>query len=332
MTKIAIIGAGFAGLTIAKLLTHKAEVTIFEKSKGVGGRMATRYAQEWEFDHGAPLFNVASLEFNKFLQTLLKDNILAKWNIRFAHNNLSPKIYNPSLPSAQYFVGTSRMNSISKYLAADLDVKLETKIITLEKTSNKWKLTDEKSQEYQGFDIIITATPPLQAAEILPANCSYTKNIKEIEMLPSFAVMLGFDNNVMQSKSWDVAYFHNSPIDLIVANHHKPFRNTKPSFVICTNHSWAKENIDIHKDEVAKNITTELENIFNEKLDPSIIQVHRWLYARSQLRSYEEPFFADQENGLISCGDWCIGENVEDAFSSGLAVVSYLKEVLPDLY
>ena len=44
MTKIAIIGAGLAGLTLARALPAHAEVTLFEKSRGIGGRMATRYA------------------------------------------------------------------------------------------------------------------------------------------------------------------------------------------------------------------------------------------------------------------------------------------------
>ena len=51
---IAIVGSGIAGTTLARLLTDDSpstEVTIFEKSRGVGGRMATRYSEQLEFDH-----------------------------------------------------------------------------------------------------------------------------------------------------------------------------------------------------------------------------------------------------------------------------------------
>ncbi|MEE2746661.1 MAG: NAD(P)-binding protein, partial [Pseudomonadota bacterium] len=44
MTDIAIIGSGISALTIAHALKDAANVTIFEKSPGTGGRMATRRA------------------------------------------------------------------------------------------------------------------------------------------------------------------------------------------------------------------------------------------------------------------------------------------------
>ena len=68
---VAIIGSGIAGTTLARLLTDdipSAEVTIFEKSRGVGGRMATRYSEEYEFDHGAQFFTIRGVRFKKFLK------------------------------------------------------------------------------------------------------------------------------------------------------------------------------------------------------------------------------------------------------------------------
>ena len=40
--RIAIIGAGISSITIAQNLKKIATVSIFEKSRGVGGRMALR--------------------------------------------------------------------------------------------------------------------------------------------------------------------------------------------------------------------------------------------------------------------------------------------------
>jgi len=319
MTKIAIIGAGFAGLTIAKLLEHKAQITIFEKSRGIGGRIATRYADRWEFDHGSPFLTAKTPEFKDFLNPLIHSGIVAKW---------SPKIVSENMKEvnldSQYFVGVPKINSIGKYLARDLDTRLETKIVKLEKISSKWKLTDDKFQEYYEYDFVITATPSLQALEILPSNCFYAEYITKVEMLPTFAVMLGFDDDVMQSKNWDVMNLQNSKIDKIIANHNKPFREINPSFVVHARRDWSKENIDANKYEVAENIISELENVFNKKINPSITQVHRWLYAKAEPHGLAESFFIDKENNLISCGDWCIGGNVEDAFKSGSKVASYI--------
>ena len=58
--RVAIIGAGLAGATLAYELNEAEgfEVTIFEKSRGVGGRMSTRYGDSHEYDHGAQFFTL----------------------------------------------------------------------------------------------------------------------------------------------------------------------------------------------------------------------------------------------------------------------------------
>jgi renalase len=42
MKKMAIIGSGLSGLTLAHLLKDCFEITLFEKARSPGGRLATR--------------------------------------------------------------------------------------------------------------------------------------------------------------------------------------------------------------------------------------------------------------------------------------------------
>jgi predicted NAD/FAD-dependent oxidoreductase len=65
--RIAIIGAGMSGLTLANRLSKIAEVVLFEKSRGVGGRMSTRQADPFTFDHGAQFFTVRDKRFSVFI-------------------------------------------------------------------------------------------------------------------------------------------------------------------------------------------------------------------------------------------------------------------------
>lgn len=57
MKQIAIIGAGIAGLRAALELVPHHRVTIFEKSPGVGGRVATRRLTSTFINHGAYKFD-----------------------------------------------------------------------------------------------------------------------------------------------------------------------------------------------------------------------------------------------------------------------------------
>ena len=52
--RVAVIGAGLAGLTAAaRIAAGGAAVTVYDKSRGLGGRLATRRSPQGSFDHGA---------------------------------------------------------------------------------------------------------------------------------------------------------------------------------------------------------------------------------------------------------------------------------------
>ena len=69
--KVAIIGGGLSGLVLAKNLDDFSKVTVFEKSSGVAGRMATRLVEPFDFDHGAQFFTARSESFKNFLSDFL---------------------------------------------------------------------------------------------------------------------------------------------------------------------------------------------------------------------------------------------------------------------
>ena len=83
MVNIAIIGGGISGLTVANILRDYANVTIFEKARGVGGRMSTRRTEHFNFDHGAQFFTAKTKEFQSFLDPIIKQDIVQIWNARF---------------------------------------------------------------------------------------------------------------------------------------------------------------------------------------------------------------------------------------------------------
>ena len=51
--RVVVVGAGAAGLSAARQLGDRYEVVVFDKARGVGGRMATRRLGDATFDHGA---------------------------------------------------------------------------------------------------------------------------------------------------------------------------------------------------------------------------------------------------------------------------------------
>jgi renalase len=73
-----VVGAGISGLLVAKTLNEKGwAVTVLDKGRGVGGRMATRRIGRGNFDHGAQFFTVRGERFAGFVEDWLSAGVPA---------------------------------------------------------------------------------------------------------------------------------------------------------------------------------------------------------------------------------------------------------------
>ena len=125
---VAIIGAGISGLICARSLSdHGVEVSVFEKSRGVGGRMATRRTAEGpRFDHGAQYFTVRDARFERYVKSWTQDGIVAPWEGRICSLvDDRPQWKESTTPR---FVGVPGMSSICRHLAADLNIQFSTQV------------------------------------------------------------------------------------------------------------------------------------------------------------------------------------------------------------
>ena len=147
MIKIAVIGAGLSGLTFAHLFQDYADITLFEKARGVGGRMSTRRAEPYFFDHGAQYFTARIKRFQDFIQTLIGKGIIERWNARYVKFRGNQIIERRSwLDEEPRYVGVLSMSHIAKFLTQGLNIHINTRIASL-KRQGTWQLTDEEGQQ-----------------------------------------------------------------------------------------------------------------------------------------------------------------------------------------
>ena len=79
-SRIAIIGAGIAGLACATALRQAGfQVSLFVKSRGAGGRMSTRRGADWQCDHGAQYFTARNPEFRAQVTRWEQAGVAAHW-------------------------------------------------------------------------------------------------------------------------------------------------------------------------------------------------------------------------------------------------------------
>jgi predicted NAD/FAD-dependent oxidoreductase len=314
---IAIIGAGISGLVLAKRLEHLADVTLFEKSRGVSGRISTRYADPFQFDHGAQYFTARTPEFQGFLHPLIEAGLLADWQPKVQTIKKWEEPYKRDWFEPHY-IAVPRMNAFCKHLAEGLDVKLSVEIALLIHDEDGWQLEDTEGERYAGFDAVMLAIPAPQVLKLLPPNLSLADPIEFVKMTPCYSLMLGSGQEI--PFSWEAAVVVESAISWMAVNSSKEGRQTKPSILIQTEPEWSQEHIDVDREELREMLIREFCELTDtpyEWIEHSVL--HSWLYAGVK-NSLGEDCLWDAENAIGICGDWCIEGRVEAAFTSANAL------------
>ena len=324
MRKIAVIGAGLSGLTFASSLSSKADITVFEKSRGIGGRMATRYSARYEFDHGAQYFTAKGQAFQNFLEPYIKQGVVQNWQpnlVTLTKDGAKERVSNH--PS---YVASPRMNALAKEMAADIKLVGNTHIEKVSGKPGAWELLDKQSSSHGAFDYVIFAIPSHQAALLMPDNFAHLDRIKKAKMDACFSLMLGFEKPL--SFDFDGAFVEGSPIGWISINSSKPERPQGFSMMVQSHNQWAQANVDEEKEKLQAMLLDEASKLLQQDLSIAEHQVlHRWLYASTSVPAGQS-FFLDESSQLACIGDWCIRGRVEAAFDSGNQLAEKISSLL----
>lgn len=312
--KIAIVGAGLAGITAARELQKNHDVTVFEKSRGVSGRLATRDATPWQFDHGAQHIFAKSDAFVTFIKDLKKQGCVELWSARFAEikDNQVQRVAQWGDGKLHHYVGVPGMNAMVQHLAQDCQLRFNSRIYHIAREDDKWHLQVENGA-VEAFDWCIIAIPQAQALELCVGAVAVPAELHQIKMKACFALMLGFDE--LPDFGWDVAMVHSPVLSWMSVDSSKPQRPDKPAMVIHAKNAWADENIDMPLEEVQAVMLAAVREIIPSLPEPKHMDSQRWLYANVDKR-YGKECFMDKANQFAMIGDWFIHGRVEAAYQS----------------
>ena len=327
MKNIAIIGAGITGVTLANLLQKKYNLTVFEKSRGVGGRMATRRAEPYQFNHGAQYFKIENKEFKDFVQPLMVNKIIKplKANqIKILNKKVikRTKIYNQ-----QYFTADSKMNSVVKCLINNnFSIKLLCKIEKILKENDNWFIIDSDKVSYGPYDWLFITIPPNQAIEILYSNFKYLDIIKKIKMRSCYSLMLGFDE--IKEFDFDTALFLDEDVQWLSISKKILEQKEYYNLLINSSYNFAEQNINGNKDKISDYLIKQVSDILKCKLNNYEHKaLHFWKYAMSE-KNNNLGSLIDEDLKVIVCGDWCMNGKVEGGFLSAKNAANKLLEYI----
>ncbi|WP_017665679.1 NAD(P)/FAD-dependent oxidoreductase [Porphyrobacter sp. AAP82] len=302
---ILIIGGGMAGLSAATALAGAgAGVTVLDKGRGPGGRMAARRAEiggePASFDHGAQYFTARDPAFRDAVADWETAGVAARW----------------PAAGADAWVGTPGMNAPIRAMAEGLDVRWNVRAERLGRDGALWRV--EAGEVVFRAATVLVAVPAEQAAVLLaePAP-GFAARAAAVTSAPCWAVMAGFAQGLPLA---DTFRADNGPVSWAARNSAKPGRCGGETWVIHASPARSRELIDLPKDEAARLLLADFFAVTGTALAvPQHLDAHRWLYAQPEARKGEGPLFdAGLQIGIA--GDWLRSPRVEGAWLSGRAL------------
>ena len=334
---IAVVGAGLAGVACARTLVQAGhQVTVFEKSESVGGRMATRHTAFGSFDCGVQYFTVRDARFVRALQTV--PGLCKPWSANSVRVlNEHGQVAAAGLPATEaHWVPTPGMNALASRWALPLmeqrRVELDTRVTRLERdalNARQWQLQTrgpgDAQHVFSGFDAVLLAMPVHQTRVLLQTDQQFdtlVQQIGKVQVAPCWTLMLAFPQAMQPGLSalgpqWNAARSTHHRIAWLARESSKPGRGAVERWTVQASATWSQE----HLQDDARRVQAKLLKAFSEvtgiRAEPAFVDTQRWSYAQTT-QALGLSHLWDAKTGIGICGDWCLGHRVEDAFISGL--------------
>lgn len=340
-----MVGAGVSGLACARALAARGvAVTIFEKSRGVGGRAATRRVDTergaLRFDHGAQYFTARDPAFAAEVDALAARELVAPWAGRVAvlDRGAVHDAGAPGTEAPRRWVAVPGMSALGGALATGLDVRLGTRIDAVQRAGTGWRLASDLG-DAGSFDAVVVATPAPQAAPLLAAAAPpLALAASGAAMTPCWSVMLAvdaplalpFDGAFVGARATHASA--GSPLAWVARDSSKPRRAAAPgdpeSWVLHASAEWSAEHLEVAAGEVAARLVAAFAEAAGlAPIGARFVAAHRWRFATPAPGLADRYLFAPAAR-VGACGDWCGGARVEGAYLSGIALAGELLAAL----
>ena len=328
-SSIAIIGAGISGLACANVLKKRGiACEIFEKSRGPGGRLASRRLGEGTVDLGAQYFTAHDERFCHEVTAWRSAGVVKAWPGRLGICQ-GETIHYPEAPPLRY-CGAPRMSALTRHLAQDMNVRVGCRIESRERQVNGWWLIDDKRQRQGPFSAGVISVPTPQAVPLVaphdPALVMASEAVVQHPTWTAYAVFdKPLDDSLVAGGDWQGLFVEEGPLDLVARNSTKPGREPRESLTLLATHAWTQACLEEKPSRVADWLYQAFAARFTTRAlpEPLVLSAHRWRYAKpsvSTSKSSGEDTAQDfhlTDTGLGLCGDAWRGARVEDAWLSG---------------
>lgn len=299
--RIAIVGTGTTGLVCAAILAeHGVMPVLFEKSRGIGGRLATRRTEGLSFDHGAPGIPDSENGLRDFLKSRGQDTDLAHW----------------TSVSGQEFTGRPGMSGLLRQLVPSIPPRFSHEVSALREIDRGVQLDIGTATDV--FDTVILTVPQPQACRLLGLDHPLARRMSAVRMAPCWTLLVAFAEPRSEWPDTETSDGH--PFAQIIRNSSKPGRDKAPeTWIAHASAEWSRSHLEDERETVRDRLFQALAIRHGPLPEPVYLAAHRWRYARAEAPLGLSCIQSNSGRVLIG-GDWCLGDTADHAFQSGKAL------------
>jgi len=344
-----VIGAGIAGLmAAARLAAHGQSVLVLDKSRGVGGRMATRRVGGAVCDHGAQFFTQRTLGFRDVIDHAVRDGTVAEWCRGFSRDG-SVAADGPAVADGHpRYRGTRGMTDLPKWLAAKLaeqgngiEVRTGAKATSVAVAADSVRVTiegqDGAAEVVEAAGCVLTAPVP-QALDLIAAggpldrmDAQAIERLRTVDYDPCFTAMLVLDRPSLLPEPGAIQFGGDAagPVAWVADNQRKGI-STVPALTVHATGAFSREHFDVPPDEVAGMLIDAVRPWIDGDPRTAVVErsIHRWKFATPTTILPDAFVAVSWTPPILCCGDAFAGPRVEGAFSSGVAAGTMLVDRL----
>lgn len=341
--RIAIIGAGLAGLAAALRLSEAGEeVTVFEKSRGLSGRAATRSKEGCRYDFAASYFKISGNEVARLVfETLPTDGLtrIVGDILPFdRHGVISP-------PETEGHAGArwnyrDGISTLGKLIVAKGGFPVENgvRVTRLEHAGGRWHLESEDGRSHENYHLVLLTPPAPQTADLLESSdlASLPREVviaglRRADYFRQFSVVLNYPGEVALPGGAYALINTDRDHDLawVALENRKSNRIPPGQTLIVAQLSpfWSERHYDDAPASVIAHAADRLGSLLGIDLpDPTWSDLQRWRYAHPRSAADPAALAGAASLGLYFAGDCLVGrgrvsETIETGFAAADAML-----------